>query len=157
MIYPKGAECSLNFGVEETCMGISMPQMYSEYLASQKLAFRHLWRLGTLRFRERVLEEGQRVYVLGTATPRPMVHVVSEAEEVQATGTDDDPWAARVRRRSQEVVAVVRQGENEKVFLISQTNERDLTALLGLKAWAQLVGGPLLALAGLAYLLGLMG
>lgn len=155
MVYPAGAECRLHFGVEETCLGISLPEMYAQYLSEQRLPFRHLWRLSTMRFRERTIEEGHSVYVLGTATPRPMVHVVSDAEEtLAATGTDDDRWAARVKQRSREVSALVRKGENEKVFMISQTHEADLTTMLGIQAWAQLVGGPLLALAGLAYLLG---
>lgn len=153
MVYPKGAECRVHSAVEETCLGISLPGLYAEYLSSQRLAFRHLWRLSAMRFRERSLEEGATVYLLGTATPKPMVHVISDGEEVAATGTDGDVWAGRVRQRSQEACAIVRQGEHEKLFIISQTPERDLTVLLGLQAWAQLVGGPILAVAGLAYLL----
>lgn len=154
MVYPAGAECRLSLGVEETCLGLTLPEPYAGYLATQRPAFRHLWRLTAMRFRERTLREGQFVYVLGTATPRPATHVVSDGEEILATGTDEDRWAARVRHRSGEVCALVRQGDNEKVFIISQTTERELTMLLGLKAWAQLAGGPLLALGGLAYLLG---
>lgn len=153
LVYPRGAECRLNFGVEEICHGLSMPELYSSYLAEAGVKTRHLWRLHSLRFRERTMEEGQSVYVLGTATPKPMVHVISEGEELAATGTDDDRWGARVRQRSQEASAIIRKGENEKLFMISQVPERDLTVMLGLQSWAQIAGGPILAVAGLAYLL----
>lgn len=154
LVYPRGAECRLNFGVEEVCHGLAMPELYSSYLSEANVKSRHLWRLGTLRFRERTLEEGTRVYVLGTATPKPMVHTISDGEEMAATGTDDmDPWAARVRQRSAEATAIVRQGENETVFIISQSHEGELTTMLGIETWAQIIGGPLLAIGGLAYLL----
>lgn len=153
MVYPKGAECRLHFGVEETCFGLNLPEVYSSYLAEAGVRARHLFRMGTLRFRERTLEEGQRIYLLGSATPKPMSHVISDGEELAATGTDDDPWAARVRQRSRETAAIIRQGENERLFIISQTPERELTLMLGLESWAQLIGGPILAVIGLAILL----
>lgn len=155
LVYPQGAECRLGHGVEEECVGLTMPELYASWLAANRVRTRHLWRLAILRFRERTLEEGQFVYVLGTATPKPMVHVVSEGEEPRAaTGTDGDLWAGRVRQRSQEATAVIRRGEHERVFIISQTHESALAAMLGLETWAQIVGGPLLAIGGLAYLLG---
>lgn len=154
LVYPQGAECRLSHGVEEECVGLAMPELYASWLADNGVHARHLWRLAVLRFRERMLEEGQFVYVLGTATPKPMVHVVSDGEEAAATGTDGDPWSARVRQRSREAVAVVRRGDHEKVFIISQTHESALAAMLGLETWAQIVGGPVLAIGGLAYLLG---
>jgi len=153
MVYPRGAECRLNFGIEEECLGLTLPAPYSEYLAEVRPASGILWRLSTLRFRERTLDEGGSVYVLGTAMPRGAEHVIAEGEAFAATGTDGDSWSRQVQQRSQEVAAVVRLGENEKVFIISQTQERDLSMWLGLQAWARLAGGPLLALGGLAFLL----
>jgi len=73
LVYPKGADCKVQHQVEETCVGINLPECYSQYMEQQHLAFRHIWQLSTLRFRERTLEEGQRVFVLGTALPRPQV------------------------------------------------------------------------------------
>ena len=32
LIYPKGARCTLNFGVSEECLGISLPEPYSSYV-----------------------------------------------------------------------------------------------------------------------------
>jgi len=153
VVYPRGADCRLNHGVEETCFGLNLPEMYAAYLAESNVKMRFMWRLYTLRFRERLMEEGQRVYVLGTAVPKPMVHVVSEAEELAATGTDGDPWTRRVQDRSREATAIIRQGDNEKLFMISQTPESELTVMLGLESWLQIIGGPILAIAGLAYLL----
>jgi hypothetical protein len=113
-------------------------------------AQRYLWRLGMLRFRERLLEEGSRVYVMGTATPPAVALTVSEGEAMAATGTDE--WrATRVRGGDNQVSAVFRRGDHEKTFVISQDSERVLTTGLGLTAFARLVGGPLIGLLGLGY------
>jgi len=157
LVYPRGADCKVNFAVEEVCAGVALPDLYAQYLATLGPR-QYLWRLGMLRFRERVLEEGARVYVLGTATPHAQAHTVSVGEEMfavagdelQATGTDE--WRARrVRTRDQDVAAVIRRGEHEKTFIISQDSERSLTTGLGLKAAAKLIGGPLITLLGLGY------
>jgi hypothetical protein len=134
MIYPLGADCRLQFGVSEECHGLSLPEPYSDYLSDQHLAMRHLWQLDTMRFRERILEEDARVFVLGTAVPKPEVHTIGEGDEFVKTGTDGDAWSEQVRHRTQETVALVRQGENQKVFIISQQSERDLAMQVGLTA-----------------------
>jgi len=144
MVYPKGADCRVNFGVEETCMGLALPDCYSTYLNEHCNASSMVWRLSTLRFRERILEDHQQVFVLGSAMPRPMSHTVSEGEEMAATGTDG-PWVRRVRDESNQVVALIRQGVNQKAFIISQQSERDMAGTLGMLGWAKFIGGPLLA------------
>jgi hypothetical protein len=157
LVFPHGADCRVHFGVEEVCAGVALPECYSSYLATLGPG-QYLWRLGTLRFRERVLEEGAQVYVLGTATAPAMALTVSEGEamaaeedeELAATGTD--AWRARrVRGGDRQVSAVIRRGDSEKTFIISQDSERDLTTGLGLKAFAKLVGGPAVGLLGLGY------
>jgi hypothetical protein len=90
------------------------------------------------------------VYVLGTAMPRSQARAVAEAEEPRATGTDG-PVASRRATLDREVVAVVRRGENESTFIISQESEKGLMLSLGARALLQLVGGPVLTLAGLGY------
>ncbi len=147
LVYPHGAQCHVNFGVSEECLGISLPPCYSDYMQSQNLG---LWRFGTLRFRERLIEEGDQVYVLGTAVPRARVLDISAGETMQATGTED-LRATRLRSLDHEVVATVRQGENERTFLISEQSERTLSLFTGWKATAELWGGPLLTLGGLAF------
>jgi len=111
-----------------------------------------------------VLEEGARVYVMGTATAPAMALTVSEGllaeaaegEELAATGTDE--WRARrVRGGDRQVTAVIRRGDSEKTFVISQDSERDLTSGLGLKALAKLVGGPAIGLLGLGFWLHTFG
>lgn len=152
LVYPQGATARLNFQVEEECLGLSLPDVYAQYLKEQRPAGSALWRLGSLRFRERVLEAGQRVYVLGTAMPRPQAVAVSMdvEDELEATGTDDRR-ARRVHSLDHETQAVIRRGENESTYVISQQSERELTMQLGLRATAQLIGGPALTLFGLAY------
>jgi hypothetical protein len=94
-----------------------------------------------------MLEEGQVVYVLGTATPRTNVTTISE---LAATGTED-AVPNRLQTLDHEVSAVIRQGVNERTFIISQESESQITFGLGLHASAMLIGGPLLTLFGLGY------
>ena len=157
LVYPQGAAVHLNFAVEETCGGLLLPEPYAGYLATLGPR-RLLWRFGVLRFRERILEAGARVYVMGSATPPPHSVTVSMGEEMvaalddsmQATGTDE--WRARrVRSIDTEVAAVIRRGENNRTFVISQDPERSLTLGLGIKAALKLTGGPLATLFGLGY------
>lgn len=150
LVYPEGAECDVRFGVEEECIGVMLPELYSRYMDEQDLPLRHLWRLGAMRFRERILEEGQQVYVLGHAAPRPQVVDLSGEQALAATGTDGYR-AGRIRGLDDQVCAIVRRGEHERTFLISQESERMLTFGLGLSAMAQIVAGPALTLFGLGY------
>ena len=150
MVYPRGAECRLRFATEEECFGLMPPSPYAEYLHEHGSFVTQVTRLGMMRFRERLLEDGQQVYLLGTATPRSQALVVSEGEQV----ADDDHDALgteRLRARDHEVVAVIRRGENEGTFIISQEQERDLATGLRLKAGAMILGGPPIALFGLGY------
>jgi hypothetical protein len=152
LVYPQGAECKVNFATEETCFGISVPDCYMQYLDEHQIGFGFVWRLSNLRFRERILEEGQLVYVLGTAMPQAQAVDVSQAEE--ATGTDGGAVAhaasaAHAAPAVPEAHAVVRRGERGGPFYISQQTERDLALTLGLHAWAGFVGGPALTLIGI--------
>lgn len=151
MVYPRGAECRLQHGVEEDCLGISLPPVYADYLNEVVGAQSKLWRLGHMRFRERLLEEGQRIYVMGYAAPKANALTISEPEEdLEATGTENYS-ARRIRPIQDEVSAVIRQGQNEKTFIISQDSEKTVSLMYGLKASGKLVGGPIATLAGLAY------
>ncbi len=150
LVYPHGAQCSIRFGTEEHCPGLMLPPCYAEYMDAHTSVFGRIARIGHLRFRERVLEAGQRVYVLGTAMPRSQARVVAESEELQATGTDG-PMATRRTTLDREVVAVVRRGENESTFIVSQESEKGLMLSLGARALLQLVGGPVLTVGGLGY------
>ena len=150
LVYPHGAQCRVHFGSEEHCPGLMLPACYAEYMDAHTSVLGRLSRIGNLRFRERVLESGQRVYVLGTAVPRSQAHVVGEGEELRATGTDG-PVATRRATLDRQVVAVVRRGENESTFIVSQESEKGLMLSLGARALLQLVGGPVLTVAGLGY------
>jgi len=150
MVLPQGAESRLNPGVEENCAGLSLPECYASYMRGENLALRDFWQLSAMRFRERILEEGQHIFVLGTAMPRGRALTVSEGDEMQATGTED-ARAHRMRTLGEQAVAVVRKGETQPTFIISQQSERALTTRLGLRAFAELAGGPALTLFGLGY------
>jgi hypothetical protein len=150
LVYPHGAECKLAFGTEEHCQGLMLPSCYADYMNAHASAIGQIARLGVLRFRERVLEEGQRLFVLGTATPRSQERVIAEGELLQATGTEDAA-PSRLQSIDHEVVAVVRRGENESTFILSQESEKGLLLDLGGRAMLQLAAGPALTLLGLGY------
>jgi hypothetical protein len=151
LVYPKGARCNIPFGTEQVWAGFTLPECYASYLKEQGIGTRWTpWGFATMRFRERTIDEGERVYVLGTATPRAQVVTISEGEVLQATGTEDHT-SRRLRRLHEETAAVVRQGENEPAFIISEGSERQLTMELGFRALGGLIGGPALALLGLGW------
>src|SRR5258706_12461979 len=68
LVYPHGSDCRLHFGTEEECFGLVPPSPYAEYPHEHGSFMTQSARLGMMRFRERMLEDGQQVYVLGTAT-----------------------------------------------------------------------------------------
>jgi hypothetical protein len=148
LVYPKGADCRIRFNTEEECFGLQPPSPYAEYLHKHGSFMTAAFRLSIMRFRERTLEEGMEVYVLGTAAPRSQSLVVSEGE---GSGDDDGLGAARRQRLDREHVGLVRKGENDGTFIISQEHEEALTMGMRIKAAAMILGGPPLALAGLGY------
>jgi len=151
LVYPQGADCRLHFGTEEHCAGLMLPPCYSEYMSEHASPIGMIARLGQLRFRERMLEEGQRVYVLGTAMPKARARDVGQdQEELLATGTEGSA-AARRSTLDHHLAGVVRRGESERTFIISQDSEKGLMLSLGAHALLQLVGGPALMLFGLGY------
>ena len=153
MVFPQGAECRLNFQVEEDCSGLALPDCYVQYLDEHCHAKSILWRLGTLRFRERILEDGQHAFILGTAMPRSQAFTISEDQTALATGTDGGAMSFNVRHQllDQNATATIRKGTNETTFVISQASEREVTTMLGWKALAGMLGGPLAAVTALAY------
>jgi hypothetical protein len=157
LVYPQGAECKLRPGVEEVCNGPLLPPCYAEYLREQSLPLLNIMSVGQMRFRERLIEDGERAYILGTAMPRPHAVELSDGEAMRATGTDGR--STRLATLDGAMVGVVRRGENEHTFIISQESERALALDLGIQSMAQLIGGPLLSLMALGWWLfgGAMG
>jgi hypothetical protein len=153
LVYPEGARVTTPFGVEESTNGFGVPEMYMQYMEQRNLHMRALWAMGSMRFRERVLDDGLIVYVLGRAYPRAQSKVVSFDEEaLEATGTDAI-GATRVRTRDEEVRGVIRQGTQDPAYLISPRSEKTMTFEYGLRAVGGLVGGPALTLFGVWCLL----
>ena len=150
LVYPGGAEVRMEGrGAEDEYPGLNLPPCYADYMRDHSSLALTLTRVGWLRFRERLLEEGDAIYVLGSAMPRARVVTVSEGEALEATGTDGP--TRRLRTLDAEVAAVIRRGEQERTFIISEQSELSLAAGFGWKAWAMIVGGPLATVAGLAY------
>lgn len=154
MVFPDGADVRTSAGVEEQTNGLGVPPMYMDYMEKAGLPLRAVWAMGPMRFRELVLAEGQHVYVLGRAHPKPMAHTVSEIEEdvMQATGTD--AWSARrLRSVDAEVQGVVRRVSGDPCYLISPQSEKSMSAEFALKAFGGVVGGPLATMFGVWCLL----
>jgi E3 ubiquitin ligase len=150
LVYPQGADVRAGDVVSEETHGFGVPEPYAGYMQSRELGMRHLWAMGPMRFRERRLEEGRTVYVLGRAEPRPRAVEVSMDDEdvLEATGTDAI-GARHVREHDGRCSAVVRKGRRDPALLISDHSEKSMTVEYGLKAFGGLVGGPLLAMFGL--------
>ncbi len=150
LVYPQGSECKIRYATDEECSGLALPEVYADYLRENPGAVNAIQRMSTLRFRERILEDGMTVYVLGTAMPKSRAIAVSDDDALAATGTEGlgDQHRAQL---DHDTAGVIRQGENEKTFIISQESERELAFELKLKAVAMIWGGPLLTLLGLAY------
>ena len=155
LVFPHGADCRIRYGLEEECFGLQPPSPYAEYLHEHGSFMTAAARLSMMRFRERTIEDGMQVFVMGTAEPRAESIAVTEA-----TGTDGDAdlGAAERQRLDRDHVAVIRKGENDGTFIISQEGERDLATGMRIKAAALILLGPALALAGLgSWLLALAG
>jgi len=129
--------------------GLGVPEPYSSYMESRQLGMRGLWSIGPMRFRERYLEEGRAVFILGRAFPKPhAVDVSMDEEALEATGTDAI-GAEHVRHNDGRCMAIIRRGPHDPTFLISDKSEKTVSAEYGFKAFGGLVGGPLLAVFGL--------
>ena len=150
LVYPDGARITAGQHVEEETHGLGVPEPYASYMKDRDLKMRTLWSLGPMRFRERYLDEGTAVYVLGRAHPKPHAVAISQDDEevLEATGTDAI-GAAHVRQFDGACSAVIRRGPRDPAYLISDRSEKTMTMEYGFKAFSGLVGGPLLTLFGL--------
>jgi hypothetical protein len=149
LIYPQNAQVNAGEVVMEETHGLGVPEPYTSFMESRNLGLRHLWSVGPMRFRERRLEEGRAVYVLGRAQPKPhAVEISMDEEALEATGTDAI-GATRVRHFDGQCQAVLRRAPSDAAFLISDRSEKSMTMEYGLKAFGGLVGGPLLTMFGL--------
>jgi hypothetical protein len=149
MLYPQGADIRAGDLVQEETHGLGVPEPYASFMADRQLGMRHVWSMGAMRFRERIVDEGRAVFVLGRATPKPhAVDVSMDDEALQATGTDA-VGATHVRTLDGACCAVIRRGKDDPAFIISERSEKTMTMEYGFKAFGGLVGGPALALFGL--------
>jgi hypothetical protein len=153
LVYPQGADVRTPWSADEQTNGFGVPDMYMDYMKEKNLHMRALWAVGPMRFRERVLEEGQAMYVIGRAHPKAMAQSVSDDEvSMAATGTDGRGVSA-VRTLDQRTNGVIRKADGDALFVISGQSEKQMASEFGLKAFAALVGGPLLTLGGAWFLM----
>jgi len=150
LVYPDAADCKVPFAREELCAGITLPEPYKTYVKEHGGIGLQVARLGNLRFRERMIEPGTQVFVLGSAFPRATSVSLSDGDEMAATGTDDG-FAARLRAMDDRLAGVIRKGQNDPTFVISLESALALEVGLGVRSIAKLIGGPLLTLFGLWY------
>jgi hypothetical protein len=149
LVYPQGADTRVGDVVTEETHGLGVPEPYASFMAGRELGMRHVWSMGAMRFRERVVDEGCAVFVLGRANSKPHSIAVSMDDEVlEATGTEA-AGATYVRQHDGDCCAVIRRGKDDAAFIISERSEKTMTMEYGLKAFGGLVGGPLLALFGI--------
>src|SRR5262249_17544842 len=128
LVFPQGADTRAGNVVSEETGGLGVPEPYAGFMSARQLGLRHIWSMGPMRFCERVLEEGQAVFVLGRAQPKAHAVTISMDEEVlQATGTDA-VGAARVRTHDGECCAVIRRGREDTTFIISDRSEKSMAS-----------------------------
>jgi hypothetical protein len=177
MIDPRGAQSRFGSEVTEEVAGFLPPEPYRSFLAEHAMYRRWLWTFSRLRFRERSVEEGMDLYVLGTAEPRPQAVNIAEPEtELILTGTDGphasgigghdagfgglaaDPGTGATRLRTERVrsldkqaSAVIRKGRHDSTLIVTVGNEASVTFDLMLKTTLRLLGGPAMTLFGLIY------
>ena len=180
LVYPQGSQCKVPSHCQEEFAGLAVPECYRSYMKEQGLWQRPLWKLSAMRFRERMLEEGQPVFILGTAEPRaPAQEVSSPVEivtadaavpwlepELASTGTDGAPASARtsepfahvpargagrVKTFHDRISAVIRRGANERTFLISAESETAIETSLALSTMGRMLAGPVLTALGCLY------
>ncbi len=156
LVYPQGADCKVGFDVGEETHGLGVPQMYMDFMESEHLKMRHIWALGSMRFRERRIEEGYGLYVLGRAFPKAVSRVISFDEEALAATGTDSYGANHVRTLDHDVCALIRRGPRDPAFILSTTSERMEAIKYGFKGFAGLIGGPLMTVSGLWIVLELL-
>jgi hypothetical protein len=153
LVFPQGADVRAPWTAEEETMGFGVPEMYMDYMKEKNLHMRALWAVGPMRFRERVLENGLAMYVIGRAHPKAMAQSISDDEvSMAATGTDGRS-VSTARTLDQRTNAVIRKADGDALFVISGQSEKQMASEFGLKAFAALVGGPLLTLGGAWFLM----
>src|SRR5262249_41077435 len=149
LIYPQDAQVNAGEVVSEETQGFGVPEPYAGYMKDRDLKMRHLWSMGPMRFRERRLEEGRAVFVLGRATPKANAVEVSMDEEALAPTGTDAIGARHVREFDNHCRAVIRRDPRDAAFLISDRSEKSMTMEYGFKAFGGLGGGPRRTMFGL--------
>lgn len=153
LVHPHGAVVRAATEVGEETRGLGVPEPYAGFMADRQLGMRHVWAMGPLRFRERTLEEGRHVFVVGRAQAPSYATTLSMPEDAMlATGTDGAVGGTRTVAAFHDS-PVIRRAKGDPMFLISGRRETDASTTLALEAAAGITGGPVLVLAGLAWLI----
>jgi len=128
-----GAKVEIKYDTSfESGMGNEPPSQVLSFLKANRIA--HEGFLGInkhMKYTEYFIQPGEKVYVLGTAMDNPEV---------------------KLARKSAENI-IIRKGENEKIFYVSDKSEKEILSSLGWKVALGVFGGAALTAGCLAFIL----
>jgi len=123
LVDPKGAKIEITADFEyNSGFGKDPPANVIEFLQKNGISHEGFFGMNKeMRFREYIIEPGNKLYIMGTAGDNPYV------EEGSATEHVDD--------------VMIHKGENEKLYFISDSQEKDIVSKLRWKSRAGVFGG----------------
>jgi len=135
LVDPKGAKVDIPADFNYSShIGLEPPETVKRHLAKHGKRFEGLFGINkSMRFREHYIAPKDNLYVLGTAADNPFVKEASRSK-----GVED---------------VMIRKGDHEKMFYISDKDEKGVLASLTWKVMGGMVGGGLLAVGSLAVIL----
>lgn len=140
-ILPKDAEITIKPTFREMIQGKKLPDNLRSFMERHNLT-KHFDR--HLLFIEHRINNGQQIYVLGTAAKAgdAIGHNTKEAANTPA-GISRDP-ATQVSSELSDVI--IRKGENDEVFLITDVDQEAFRQQLSYEAFGFTVGGAIVSL-----------
>ena len=117
--------------------GKSAPKMILAFCAAQNIRTKGFLFNRTMRYKEYRLEQGHKLYIMGTAGDNPFV------EDTTGSKNEED--------------IMIHKGKNEKFYYISDKPEKDVLWSLRWKVIGGLFGGGALTVACLAFILFRLG
>ncbi|MEM7815809.1 MAG: GIDE domain-containing protein [Candidatus Aenigmatarchaeota archaeon] len=128
-----GANVDINYDSRfESRMGKDPPSQVVSFLKAHKLSHEDFLGINKhMRYTEWFIGPGEKIYILGTATDNPNVKLSSK-------GTEN---------------IIIKRGENEKIFYVSDKSEKEILSSLGWKVIVGVFGGAILTVVCLGFLI----
>ena len=140
LIYPRGAELMLPVDYEyTTSLGMTIPDHLAGYMAKKGMRHKSMFGTRNLRFKEWFIAPGEEVYVLGTA--KKTKYKIAPKDPSPGDVTD----------------VVIGRGTSDRLFMISDSSEKELVKKLFTHSLWGIYGGAALSLAMLVYLMVRLG